>query len=124
MTIDLGLIAGVAGCCIALFSLLELRKYRLMAAGESVRLGKESEERQAVCSQEIRGLRSDFVTLELSLHNTDEILREGRLNRSTRAEAMRLLRSGITPETAASTLGLASREMRLMATVSRLLSGG
>jgi hypothetical protein len=37
---------------------------------------------------------------------------------------MKLLRSGISPDIAASTLGMAAREMKLMATVSRLLSAG
>jgi hypothetical protein len=121
MMIDPGLIAGVAGCSAALFSLLALRKYQLIAARESARLSDESERRQDLCSGQIAGLRNDLVALELSLYNTEEILRDGRLNRSTRAQAMKLLRSGISPETAASTLGMATREMKLLATVSRLL---
>src|SRR5690242_989016 len=104
MMMDPGLIAGVAGCCAALFSLFALRKYQLIAARETARLSEEAERRQAICSEQIGGLRNDLVNLELSLHNSDELLRDGRLSRTTRAQAMKLLRSGISPETAASTL--------------------
>ncbi len=124
MTTDPGLIAGVAGCFAALFSLLALRRYHSIAARESVRLSGELERRQADCMEQIGGLRNDLITLESSLQNTEEILRDGRLNRTTRAQAMKLLRSGISPDIAASTLGMAVREMKLMATVSRLLSAG
>jgi hypothetical protein len=121
---DPGLIAGVAACFAALFSLLALRRYHLIAAREAARLSDEFGRRQAFCSEQIAGLRNDFAALELNMQNTDELLREGRLNRTSRAHAMQLLRSGISPDTAASTLGMARREMKLMATVSRLLSAG
>ena len=40
---------------------------------------------------------------------------------SRRRDAIRLLRSGVSPETAASALGIAAREMRLISKVSRIL---
>jgi hypothetical protein len=58
------------------------------------------------------------------MQNTDEILRDGRMNRTSRAQAMRLLRSGVSPDTAAATLGVARREIKLLATVSQLLAAG
>jgi hypothetical protein len=124
MTMDPGLIAGVAGCCAAVFALRALRKYHLLAASGSTRMSNELERQQAFHSDQIGALRNHLVSLELSLQNTDEILRDGRLSRTTRAQAMKLLRSGISPEMTASTVGMATREMKLMATVSRLLSAG
>lgn len=44
------------------------------------------------------------------------------LTRSHRAQAMHLLRSGMSPETAASSLELPAREIRLLARVSRILT--
>jgi hypothetical protein len=43
----------------------------------------------------------------------------GSLNRSARARALQMLRSGISPETAAASLGVAKREMRLLERVSQ-----
>jgi hypothetical protein len=121
---DTASIAGVAGCLAALSALLAARRYHLIATREAARLSNEFERRQALCSEQITGLRKDLSALELSLRNTDELLREGRLNRTSRAQAMRLLRSGVSPDTAAATLGLAKREIRLLATVSQLLASG
>jgi hypothetical protein len=52
----------------------------------------------------------------------NESLHDGRLNQSARAQALQLLRAGISPDTAANTLGTATRDIRLLAKVSRLLA--
>jgi hypothetical protein len=49
-------------------------------------------------------------------------LHDGRLNQSARAQALQMLRAGISPDTAANTLGTATRDIRLLAKVSRLLA--
>jgi hypothetical protein len=128
---DPGLIAGVAGCLAALFSLLAVRRCHLRASRDSSRLSHEFESaqallagRQALFSEEIAELRHALSTLEIGMQNTDEILRDGRMNRTSRAQAMRLLRSGVSPDTAAATLGVARREIKLLATVSQLLAAG
>jgi hypothetical protein len=128
---DPALIAGVAGCSAALFSLLAVRKYHLAASRDSSRMSEDFErrqtlvaDRQELLSQEIAGLRSGISTLESSMQNTGELLRDGRMNGTSRAQAMRLLRSGVTPDTAAATLGVARREIKLLATVSQLLAAG
>jgi hypothetical protein len=128
---DPGLIAGVAGCLAALFSLLAVRRCHLRASRDTGRLSLELERgqaflagQQALFSEELAGLRHALSTLELSMQNTDEILRDGRMNRTSRAQAMRLLRSGVSPDTAAATLGVARREIKLLATVSQLLAAG
>ncbi len=131
MISDPGLIAGVAGCLAALFSLLAVRRCHLRASRDSSRLSHEFESaqallagRQTLFSEEIAGLRHALSTLEIGMQNTDEILRDGRMNRTSRAQAMRLLRSGVSPDTAAATLGVARREIKLLATVSQLLAAG
>ncbi|MGD1070105.1 MAG: hypothetical protein ABSB15_08180 [Bryobacteraceae bacterium] len=101
-----------------------MRRYNLIAARDGGALSQQCERRHALCLDEIAGLRRDFAALELNMQNRNEILREGRLNRTGRAQAMRLLRSGVSPDTAAATLGVARREIKLLATVSRLLAAG
>jgi hypothetical protein len=60
-------------------------------------------------------------TLEAGLRAPEQALVEGRMGRTNRAEALRLLRSGVTPETAATNLGLPRHDLVLLAKVSRLL---
>jgi hypothetical protein len=115
MTPDPASMVGLAGCLAALFSLLALRRYHSIASCESARLRSEFERLEAL-------FRRDFTALELSLQNTGEMLREGRLHGTSRAQAMRLLRSGMSPETAAATLGMAQREVKLLAAVAQLLT--
>ena len=124
MTPDYGFIAGLAGFAAAIISLLELRRYRQRAERAANLLRGEVERQQFACTEQFAALTQGFSALELNMQNTEEMLREGRLSRSTRAQALHLLRSGVAPDTAATTLGLAKREMRLLARVSRLLSAG
>jgi hypothetical protein len=122
MTPDYGFSAGLAGCAAAIVSLLELRRYRQRAEHAATLLRGEVERQQNAFTEQFAALTQGFSALELNMQNTEEMLREGRLNRSTRAQALQLLRQGVAPDTAAATLGLAKREMRLLARVSRLLS--
>jgi hypothetical protein len=79
---------------------------------------KFGEQRDAFAGQ-IFELNRNIAVLELSQQNVEE---GGRLTRSRRSQAMQLLRSGVTPESAAASLDIAAREMRLIAKVSRILS--
>jgi hypothetical protein len=86
------------------------------SAHEALKLGRSE------CAEQFAELRKTQQTLEESLHSTRDVLRDGRLNRSTRAAALQLLRTGMSPDTAASSLGLAKREMHMLARVLVLLS--
>jgi hypothetical protein len=77
----------------------------------------ELAEQRNACSGEFAEIRKQAAELEASLQNTRDVLRHGRFNRSTRAQALHLLRSGMSPETAASALGVGRRELRLLAKV-------
>jgi hypothetical protein len=59
-------------------------------------------------------------SLEEGGRRASEALNDGRLNQSARARALQLLRAGISPDTAANTLGTATRDIRLLAKVSRV----
>jgi type II secretory pathway component PulM len=64
-------------------------------------------------------LRREFAALEKSALAPPEPPGTGSLNRSTRARALQMLRTGISSETAAASLGVAKREMRLLERVSQ-----
>jgi hypothetical protein len=120
MTPDLALIAGVtASGGVTIAMLMQWRRnFRREAASarEALELWRKE------CCERFEELRKADETLEASLHSTRDVLRSGRLNRSTRTAALQLLRTGMSPDSAASSLGVAKREMRLIARVFLLLS--
>lgn len=122
---DPGLIAGVFGILGGLICLLALRNHRVAVEKTQAELRLELQsmlrEQQVACSGQIAQLGRNVAVLELSAQNIDEAAKGG-LTRSVRSQAMQLLRSGMSPESAASTLGIGRREMRLIARVSRTLS--
>jgi hypothetical protein len=75
----------------------------------------------AVCLQQISQVGRTVESLELSGQNTGDAISRV-MNRSLRSQATHLLRSGMMPDTVASTLGVAKREVRLIAGVSGLLT--
>jgi hypothetical protein len=64
-------------------------------------------------------LRGKFDALEKAALTPPEPPAAGSLNRSARAQALQMLRTGISSDTAAASLGVAKREMRLLERVSR-----
>ena len=59
---------------------------------------------------------------ELSAQSSAELLQDGRLSLPARPRALRMIRSGMAPDSIAAELGLARAEMRLLAKVATLLS--
>jgi hypothetical protein len=133
MILDPGLIAGAVVISGSLFGLVGWRKYRVKAGGNHAWLLSElraelQSQMQAMLlahqveySEQIAQLGRNVAALEQSAQNVDEV-RTGGLSRSARSQAMQLLRSGMSPESAASALRIGKREMRLIATVSSTLS--
>jgi len=76
------------------------------------------------CDQKLEALLKTLESLEASLPARDEPRPQESLNLSTRARALQLLRAGMSPDTAAVNLGMPTRDVRLLATVSRLLTSG
>jgi hypothetical protein len=92
------------------------------------RLSKRSRREQALLTEALEALRTECgakftaaeaanAEVEASLASTRSVLGDGRFSASRRAEALRLLRSGASPETTAKTLGMAKVETRLLASV-------
>jgi hypothetical protein len=117
---DLALIGGAAaGVGVAIWMLTQWRRNvrrEAASAREALELWRKE------CSERFEELRKADETLEASLQSTRDVLRNGRLNRSTRTAALQLLRTGMSPDSAASSLGVPKREMRLIARVFLLLS--
>jgi hypothetical protein len=127
---DLGFAAGLAGLAAAMCGLALLWWVRsdLQRETESVRgeiagaLAQGVRQQETIVAARIAELKRDLTDLELSMQSTRELLGDGRLNRSSRAGALSLLRSGVTPDTAASTLSMARHEVRLLARVVQILT--
>ena len=74
------------------------------------------------CRAEIAELRENLAEAQQNAQANLDLLRDGRLGMPARARALRMLRSGVSAETAATELGLARNEVQLLAKVSVLLA--
>jgi hypothetical protein len=108
------------GFCIALWVLVS--GYRRRSDDEFSRLWRIIDSNRVSCVEDLAGFSRSLEAIGRSMQSSDELLGDGRLSQSSRARALQLLRTGIAPDTAAVTLGIATREMRLLAKVSRLLT--
>ena len=79
------------------------------------------EAHKIACDGQMATLSKNLDSLADSMTNPGEVSWEGRLNLSVRAQALQLLRAGMSPDTAAATLGVPSRDIRLLEKVSRIL---
>jgi hypothetical protein len=122
MTPDIALIAGTSAWGGVTISMIAQWRQRRKLWREATSTREALELRRSEFSEQIEELRKSQQALEGSLHSTRSVLRNDRLNRSTRAAAMQLLRTGMSPDSAATSLGLAKREMQMLARVSALLS--
>jgi hypothetical protein len=120
--IDFVLIAGACGILTGSICLLALRRHRIAIDRSHAELRSMLREQEVEWSARIEQLNRGMAILELRAQNYDEVAKGGGLTHSVRLRAMQLLRSGMSPESAASTLGIGRREMRLIAGVSRTLS--
>ncbi len=131
MVPDPGLIAGGCGFLVSSCCGFALRKYRVQSLAAQAALRSEVEalraemeamlnDRQLECSVKIERLGESVSVLESSARSIDAATKGG-MTRSTRSQAMQLLRSGMSPDNAASALGIGKREMHLLADVSRIL---
>ncbi len=125
-------VAG-AGLLVGVFALLvSWRQGCLRARGmretaeiqESLQksLREEVEHGRLQCQGEIAEVRETLAEAEKNAQANLELLRDGRLGMPARARALRMLRSGMSAETAAAELGLARNEVQLLAKVSILLA--
>jgi hypothetical protein len=122
--IDPALIAGVSGTAAGAACLLMLRSHRSHAERQREELQTELQsqlrQQREEFSDQVARLGRSVEVLELSAKSVEEAGRG--LSRSRRSQAMQLLRSGMSPESAAASLGMGRREMHLIAKVSRILT--
>jgi hypothetical protein len=120
MTImEAGLIAAVPGLFAAGLCWCSLRK-QLTRSEAVVRCSVEHQRTE--CAEQISEVKQVLADLELSAQNVERAL-AGNLTRTARSQAIQLLRSGASLETAAIRLGLARREMHLISRIANLLGG-
>jgi hypothetical protein len=122
MTPDLALIAGTSACGGVAISMLAHWRHCRKFRREAVSTREALDLHRSECSEQFEELRKAHQTMEGSLHSTRDVLRHGRLSRSTRTAALQLLRTGMSSDAAASSLGLPKREMQMISRVFALLS--
>jgi hypothetical protein len=125
MRFETGIATVVVMSCAALFlvslSMLLQWRGRSRSLRELAALRAEMESQKAASTQMLTDLRRGFEGLEETVRTPPEPPRAGGLNRSERAQALQLLRSGMSPESAAAALGMGRREMRLLERVSQTI---
>lgn len=118
------LIAGICGTVAGAACLLMLRRQRARAEWQREELQADLQSRlrqqREEFSEQVARIGRSVEVLELGAKSVEEARRG--LSRSRRSQAMQLLRSGMSPESAATSLGMARREMHLIAKVSRILT--
>ena len=72
--------------------------------------------------RQIQAIAEDLTASDKTAQASLEMLRDGRLGMPARARALRMLRSGMAADTAATELGLPKNEVRLLAKVSGILA--
>lgn len=110
---------GLPALCLGLW--VVACRYRRNSEREFSRLQQMIDGYRTTCARDVAGIARNLEALEASMQTSDELLRAGRLSHSCRVQALQLLRAGIAPDTAAVTLGIPNRDVRLLAKVSRLL---
>ncbi len=130
MILDLNLILASAAVLAAIGALIAVFTQKKSAHRwqEAVETGiyhvkKTCDDRAVELRAELEThVKESLAAFEAAMSAPDHALAAGRLSRSSRSEALRLLRSGIAPETAASTLGMPKNDIELLAKVSSVLT--
>jgi len=116
-------VAGAAGLVPVLLVLWLHRRHRNRLRRDLEALRGSMERQQMVCLEMFSEVNRTLTTLEEGMNGLRQNPKSGTLNRSTRAQAMKLLRSGVSADAAASSLGVGRREIRLLENVSQILCG-
>jgi hypothetical protein len=122
MTNDSGWLISVFSLSIALGALWSVRRFRAAWHIESERLRAGLKETGEGLNSQVTQLRGTFSTIETGIVSSRESLSDGRLNLSMRSQALQMLRTGSSPETVASSLGMAASEAKLLARIGQILT--
>jgi hypothetical protein len=114
-------VGAVIGVAAGVVCLLSMRRHEMQLEQTREELHILLRQHQTEYLDGIGQVGRAVTFLEQSAQHTEEAIR-GRLTPSLRSQAMQLLRSGTTAEKAGARLGIARRDMRLIARVSRILS--
>jgi len=122
MTIGIPEAIAGAGVLTALLSLALNRRQGREFRREIVKLRGEMARGDRDCSEQISRLGETLETSKRNAQASLELLRDGRLSLPARARAFRMLRSGMAAETAATELGMARNDVRLLEKIAGVLA--
>jgi hypothetical protein len=116
-----GAITGLVGMIIGATSLFAVRRHRIQADQTREEIHIMLRQHQTEYQDGIGQVARAVEFLEKSGQSSEAVLR-GKLTHSVRSQAIQLLRSGMSPDSAAAAAGIARREMHLISRVSQILS--
>ena len=114
-------VVGAAGLLIGVLNLAHSRRLRTAAAREQVRAKQEFQVQLRDCLIQLASVSQQLEKIETGAQTDFALPGAGGFGRTTRSRAMRLLRTGMTADTAAAELGLQKAEVRLLSKINELL---
>ncbi len=122
MIFDYSLGASIVAVILAAAAVVAHWRLSERSAREQELLKASIESLGSECRAQFTAFDAATGAIQESLSSTSSVLAHGRFSNARRAEALRLLRAGASPETAAKSLGVARSEMRLLASVYEALT--
>ncbi len=113
---------GLAGLITAGFSVTLARRQRTTQERAALALKQEMHEQYRECLLRMSEVAGRIDAAERSVQSSAELLQDGRLSLPVRSRALRMIRSGMAPDSIAVEMGLPRAEMRLLAKVAVLLA--
>lgn len=122
MTIGIPEAVAGAGALTGLLSLALNRRQGRVFRREIAKLRDEMDRGHRESLERVSLVGEALETSERNAQSSLELLRDGRVSLPARARAFRMLRSGMAAETAATELGMARNEVRLLEKVAGVLA--
>ena len=116
------LLLALGSILVSLWCAVAVVASRTHMAGTSKKLAAAMEQCRAECGQTTARALREFETTEARAAATDPVHDPGRLHRSTRSRAIKLLRSGCSIESTASTLQIPRKDIALLSRVTSILT--
>jgi hypothetical protein len=115
---------GIAGASLVavMLGLAVNWRHRVLQRRENAQIRAELAKGHEECLGKISRMRGRVEESERNAQLNAELLHDGRLSASSRSRALRMLRSGMSAETAATELGMAKSEVRLLEKVAAVLT--
>ena len=115
------LVLAIGAALLSLWCAIAVSAARARLAQAPKEVERALEQCHLECRETVAQALGEFSRMEQNLPPCDPTRDPGRLHRSSRTRALRLLRCGVSPDSAAATLEIPRKEMLLLAQVASVL---